>query len=129
MPITYSVNRSSSRNGSKRIIAIALSFPSRLSGFFRPIVRREERDQLVFSFLRQGLRSGEKCLCAVEATDRDALLAEVSAQVEVSTGDQLYIVLSREIYRERGDFSVPDMIDYWESWLAVGSPLPVRSAR
>lgn len=80
---------------------------------------REERDQLVFSFLRQGLRSGEKCLGAVEATDRDALLAEVSAQVEVSTGDQLDIVLSREIYRERGDFSVPDMIDYWESWLAA----------
>jgi hypothetical protein len=71
----------------------------------------------VFPYLREGLRSGDKCLCAFEATDRDALHAEVSIEVDVaSAGEQLDIVLPNEIYCERSEFSVPGMLGYWDNW-------------
>jgi hypothetical protein len=97
-------------------------------GFFRG---KKERDDILFAFIREGLRSGAKCLCAFEATDRNAQLAEVSVQVEASTGDQLDVILSRELYLGRGDFSFQDMIDYWESWATaalVGSGFSVACA-
>lgn len=52
-----------------------LSVPqgTHLCGFFRG---GEKRGQIVLPFLREGLRSGDKCLYAVVATDRDALHAE-----------------------------------------------------
>jgi MEDS: MEthanogen/methylotroph, DcmR Sensory domain len=88
-----------------------------LCGFFRG---GEERGDIVFPFLREGLRCGDKCLCAFEATDRDALQAEVNGQIEgASTGNQLDIILSSDVYLGRGDFSVPDMLDYWDSWAAT----------
>jgi hypothetical protein len=34
-------------------------------------------------------------------------------------GDQLDIVLSRDIYLGRDDFSVPEMLDYWDTWAAA----------
>jgi len=88
-----------------------------LCGFFRG---SEERDDIVFPFLREGLRCGDKCLCAFEAADHDALQAEVNGQIEVaSTGNQLDIVLPSDVYLGRGDFSVPDMLGYWDTWAAT----------
>jgi DcmR-like sensory protein len=79
-----------------------LSVPqgTHLCGFFRG---REERGDIVFPFVREALRSGDKCLCAYEATDRDALHAEVIAEVQVaSVSDQLDIVPSRDVYLGAG---------------------------
>lgn len=73
---------------------------------------------MVFPFLREGLRSGDKCLCAFEATDGVALQAEVGAEVDVSSaGHQLNILLSSDIYLGRSDFSIPEMLDYWDTWV------------
>ncbi len=96
-----------------------LSVPpgTHLCGFFRG---SEERNGMLFPFLREGLRSGDKCLCAMDATDRDALHAELNVGVDVvSAGDRLDVVLSSDIYFGRGDFSVPDMLDYWDTWAAT----------
>lgn len=85
-----------------------------LCGFFRG---KKERGNIIFPFLREGLRSGDKCLCALDATDRDTLHAEVGAELEVaSAGDQLDIVLSRDIYLGRREFSLPELLGYWEMW-------------
>lgn len=95
-----------------------LSVPqgTHLCGFFRG---SGERGHIVFPFVREGLRSGDKCLCAFEAGDRDALRAEVSAEVDVaSVGPQLDIVLPSDVYLRDGQFSVPEVIDYWDIWVA-----------
>jgi MEDS: MEthanogen/methylotroph, DcmR Sensory domain len=63
-------------------------------------------------FLREGLRSGDKCLCAIDATDRNAAHTELNAEVDVaSAGDQLDIVLVSDVYCGQGDFSVPEMLN------------------
>jgi hypothetical protein len=76
---------------------------------------------MVFSFLREGLRSGDRCLCAFEAADRaavDAVDAEVSAEVDVaSAGHQLDIRLSSDILLGLTDFSAQEMLDYWHTWV------------
>lgn len=95
-----------------------LSVPqgTHLCGFFRG---RGERDHMTFPFLREGLRAGHKCLCCFEAGDRDSLRAEVSAEVDVaSVGPQLDIVLLSDVYLRDGQFSVPEVIDYWDIWVA-----------
>lgn len=85
--------------------------------FMRIFHGRKQRGDIMFSFLREGLRSGAKCLCAFDAADRDTLHAEVNAQVDVaSAGDQLDIVLPADLYLKRSDFSAQDMIDYWDGW-------------
>ncbi|MGH3692635.1 MAG: MEDS domain-containing protein [Pseudonocardiaceae bacterium] len=85
-----------------------------LCGFFRG---REERDDLVFPYLHEGLRSGDKCLCAFEAADREALHDEVSLKVDLaSAGEQLDIILPHDVYVELGEFSVPDTLGYWDTW-------------
>ncbi len=96
-----------------------LSVPqgTHLCAFFRG---SGERDGIVLPFLREGLRSGDKCLCAVDATDRNAAHAELNAEVDLaSAGDQLDIVLVSDVYFGRGDFSVPEMLDYWDTWAAT----------
>ncbi|MGH3976263.1 MAG: hypothetical protein ACRDS9_23505 [Pseudonocardiaceae bacterium] len=53
-----------------------------------------------------------------------------------SAGDQLDIVLPADIYLKRSDFSIPDIIDYWDNWAAASlggggfprSPLVCQSA-
>jgi hypothetical protein len=74
---------------------------------------------MVFPFLREGLRAGDRCLCAFEAADRDAVHAEVSAEVDVASADhQLDIRLSSDLYVGRSDFSIPEMLGYWDTWVA-----------
>ncbi len=53
------------------ISGVSVSQGTHLCGFFRG---SKQRDDIVFSFLREGLRSGAKCLCAFDATDRDTPL-------------------------------------------------------
>jgi hypothetical protein len=36
-----------------------------------------------------------------------------------STGHHLDIVSSTDVYFGRGDFSVPEMLDYWRAWAAT----------
>lgn len=97
-----------------------LSVPqgSHLCGFFRG---KEERDDIVYPFLNEGLRSGQKCLWAIDAADRDTFQTVAPAELDAAGADQLDIVLSSDIYFGRSDFSVPDMIDYWDGW--AGSSL------
>lgn len=93
------------------ISGLSVSQGTHMCGFFRG---RQERDEIVLPFLREGLRSGDKCLWAVEATDRDAL-----ANAKIAAGNRLDIVLSSDIYFGPGDFSVSRILDYWDRWAAA----------
>lgn len=87
-----------------------------LCGFFRG----RERDEMVFPYLREGLHSGEKCLCALDALDRGAIRAQISAELDVPpAGDQLDVVLPSDIYARREEFTVPEMLGFWENWAAT----------
>lgn len=57
---------------------------------------------------------------ASDAIDRPAINTELNAGVDVaSTGHQVDIVSSSDVYLGRGDFSVPDTLGYWDSWAAT----------
>jgi DNA-binding CsgD family transcriptional regulator len=74
-----------------------------------------ERDSLLFPFLREGIREGDKCLCLID----DAEPASVRDQVEQQeNGDlprqpeQLDIDRASEVYLLSGRFSVGQMISF-----------------
>lgn len=95
-----------------------LSVPqgTHMCAFFRG---SDERDGIRWPFVREGLRSGDKCLCAVEATDRNAAHTQLNAEVDLaSASDQLDIVLASDVYLGRGVFSVPEMLGFWDTWAA-----------
>lgn len=84
------------------ILDLSVPQGTHLCGFFRG---GAERDGILSSFLREGLRSGDKCLYATEATDRKAVYAELNAEVDVaSAGDQLDIVLCQGRLLRAGRF-------------------------
>ena len=98
-----------------------------LCGFYWGI---DERDEMVFAFLREGLRSGDKCLYATDAIDRPAIQTELNCGADVpSTHQQLNIVSSSDVYLGRGDFSVPEMLGYWDGWAATSRDDGFSSAR
>ncbi len=74
-----------------------------------------ERDSLLFPFLREGIREGDKCLCLID----DAEPASVRDQVEEQqNGDlphqskQLDVDRASEVYLQSGRFSVGQMISF-----------------
>jgi hypothetical protein len=78
---------------------------------------KAQRGDLAFSFLREGLRCGDKCLGAVDSPDRDALLAPMNADVETASVslNPLDTILFHEIYLTESAFLVRDVLDYWDS--------------
>lgn len=96
------------------ISGLSVSQGTHMCGFFRG---QQERDEIVLPFLREGLRSGDKCLWAVEMADQGVL---VNAKIATELDDkQLDIVSSMDIYFPEGVFSVPRMLDYWDHWAAT----------
>ncbi|MCH1866522.1 MEDS domain-containing protein [Nocardioides sp. CFH 31398] len=74
-----------------------------------------ERDRLLFPFLEEGLRHGDKCLCLIDDVEpalvRDRVLgqpgpgyAERSAQLDVERASDVYL--------RSGEFTVADMTDF-----------------
>lgn len=51
----------------------------------------------------------------------------MSRQIDLaSAGDQLDIILANDVYVQRADFSVPDMLGYWDTWAttSLGAGFP-----
>jgi DNA-binding CsgD family transcriptional regulator len=91
-----------------------------------------ERDTLLFSFLRAGLREGDSCLCLIE----DAEPAAVRDQLEQTQNGhrprsrQLDIDRASEVYRQSGRFSVEQMFSFVSTHLsrAAESDFPLLRA-
>jgi hypothetical protein len=85
-----------------------------LCAFFRS---PDERNQILFPFVREGLRSGDKCFCAFDAADRDAFDAELATEIDLeAAGDQLDAAMSSDTYLGRREFSGAGMLEFWDSW-------------
>jgi hypothetical protein len=99
-----------------------LSIPpgTHICAFFRGVT---ERDQIIVPFLREGLRTQNKCMCIIDdevdgvrsALDEDS---SVSADAE---RQQLDIRSSKETYLRRGAFSTQEMLSFWDD--SVGAAL------
>ena len=91
----------------------SLSIPpgSHICALFRGV---PERDAIVVPFVLEGLRSGDKCNCFVDA-GIDAVRAAVAASDKVASEveeNQLVIGSSNETYLRRGRFSAQEMLDF-----------------
>jgi hypothetical protein len=85
-----------------------------LCAFFRG---NDERNRILFPYVREGLRLGDKCFCAFDAANRDAFDAELATEIDVeAAGDQLDVAMSSDTYLGRGSFSGPGMLEFWDQW-------------
>ena len=89
-----------------------LSVPSgaHICGFFRG---GAERDAIVGSFIQEGLRSSDKCLCVLDVTDGDSIPGRVSGDLEPAPGQLVYYT-SNEAYLGDDDFTMARMLRFWE---------------
>lgn len=76
-----------------------------------------QRDDVVAPFLAEGIRSGHKCVCVLEAPGPQVLLTRLGGQVDdpdrlVGTG-QLELPAPADAYLRSGQFSTEDMLEYW----------------
>ena len=94
----------------------SLTIPPRthLCAFFRGPA---ERDQIMFPFVREGLRAGDKCLCVFDALDQHALESRAGNEIDVAhAGESLDLMLSTDTYLGREPFSAAGMVDFMQEW-------------
>ena len=77
-----------------------------------------ERDELIFPFLRAGLRAGDKCICVVDGSEPAELVARLGPEIAASgqvTRQQLDVMRSSDIYLRAGVFSAAEVIASWKA--------------
>ncbi len=80
----------------------------------------EERTKVMVPFMEEGLRAGDKCLCAFDAPDAETVRAEMSTHLDIAAaGDQLDVVWPHDVYLGRGAFSSDDTVAFWDEWAAL----------
>jgi hypothetical protein len=83
-----------------------------------------ERDDILIPYLREGLKAGDKCICVVDATEPDSVLASLTGEVDVPShlaAHQIDLLSSRQTYLQHGRFSTQAMLDFWNE--SVGAAL------
>lgn len=74
-----------------------------------------ERDRLLFPFLEEGLRHGDKCLCLIDDVEptlvRDRAVGQPGPEYSRRSA-QLDVERASETYLRSGEFSVEDMMSY-----------------
>lgn len=74
-----------------------------------------ERDRLLYPFLEEGLRQGDKCLCLIDDVEpalvRDRLLGQPGPDYSRRSA-QLDVERSSDAYLRSGEFSVDDMVSF-----------------
>jgi MEDS: MEthanogen/methylotroph, DcmR Sensory domain len=76
-----------------------------------------ERDRVLLPYLRVGLEAGDKCICVVDATAPDTVLATLGSEVDVREPckrGQLDLLASRDAYFPDGGFTADAMLDFWD---------------
>jgi DNA-binding CsgD family transcriptional regulator len=82
-----------------------------------------ERDRLLFPFLQEGIREGDKCLCLIDdaepATVRDGVVEQNGLCQPRS--EQLDVDRASDVYLQSGRFSVEHMMSFLSARLAVAA--------
>jgi hypothetical protein len=85
---------------------------------------REQRDDVLLPFLREGIRAGDKCLCVLDDPDVERVVGPLSLVVDVEGSrrcGQVELLTSDEAYLPDAVFRPDRMIDFWE--VCVGDAL------
>ena len=75
------------------------------------------RDEVVMSFLAQGLRTGEKCICVLASLGPTEVLARLSHHVDLDLSverGQLEVATPADVYLRTGKFVPHDMLNFWK---------------
>ena len=75
-----------------------------------------DRDEILVPYLREGLKTGDKCVCVVDASDPEYILAELGADLDLGPylgRHQLEVQRSDETYLRDGGFSTEGMLEFW----------------
>jgi hypothetical protein len=76
-----------------------------------------ERDAILYPYVREGLLRGDKCLCAFDATDEEALRSDVASHLDLeAAGEQLDVVWPPDFYTGQEGSSPERMLDFWDGW-------------
>ena len=74
-----------------------------------------ERDRLLYPFLDEGLRQGDKCLCLIDGVEptlvRDRAVGQPGARYSRRSA-QLDVERASDVYLRSGEFSVEDMMSF-----------------
>jgi DNA-binding CsgD family transcriptional regulator len=74
-----------------------------------------ERDRLLFPFLDEGLRHGDKCLCLIDGVEpalvRDRVVGQPGPEYSRRSA-QLDVERASDVYLRSGEFSVDDMVSF-----------------
>ena len=71
----------------------------------------DERDRILLSYLRAGVRDGDKCVCLIDATDSEAMRVKIDHRHQASP-KQLVIEAATNAYLHQGRFSHDYMVGY-----------------
>ena len=77
-----------------------------------------QRDQILLPFLEAGLAAGDKCICVVDGTDPNEVVAALGPHVDAAksvTTKQLEIIRAPDMYLRSGDFSADEVIGSWKA--------------
>src|SRR3984885_2892917 len=78
----------------------------------------QERDEVLIPFLQAGLVSGDKCICVVDGTSPDEIVATLGPGGEAATltaGKQLEVIGAADMYLRSGRFSADEVIGAWKA--------------
>lgn len=75
-----------------------------------------DRDEILLPYLREGLKTGDKCVCVVDTSDPEHILAALGADIDLGPylrRRQLEVRRSDETYLRDGAFSTERMLEFW----------------
>jgi hypothetical protein len=75
----------------------------------------QERDEVILSFLREGLRTGDKCICILDSSRPLQVLVDSDKGIDVEghvASGQLQVGSSSEAYFRSGRFSSQGILTY-----------------
>jgi hypothetical protein len=94
---------------------VAIEQGDHICAFYRG---RDQRDDVLLPFLRDGLVQGHKCIAVMDDPDVEQVTNPLSLVVDIEshllTG-QLELMSSDTAYLTDGHFSTERMLDFWES--------------
>jgi hypothetical protein len=84
--------------------------------YFGPV----ERDQIMRSYLQEGLRAGDKCLCLVDGVDPADVVADIGHHGD-GESTQLVVQRSADVYLRSGEFSAEQMIEFLDKAMSAAT--------
>src|SRR5690349_23960019 len=78
----------------------------------------QERDQILIPLLQAGLASGDKCICVVDGTSPEEIVATLGPGGQAATltaGKQLEVIGAADMYLRSGRFSADEVIGAWKA--------------